>query len=89
MQVEKGKLHGCIDVGLSVMAIKKKAKCIDLDAEENIYHLKVSHQLWYFTDLRMFCGHRKSIRLMDTVILLQFYWNILCDEGIVDLLYPK
>uniref|UniRef100_A0A9J8DAY6 Oxysterol-binding protein n=1 Tax=Cyprinus carpio carpio TaxID=630221 RepID=A0A9J8DAY6_CYPCA len=38
--VEKGKLHGCIDVGLSVMAIKKKAKCIDLDAEENIYHLK-------------------------------------------------
>lgn len=24
------------------MAIKKKAKCIDLDAEENIYHLKVN-----------------------------------------------
>uniref|UniRef100_A0A8C9XN68 Oxysterol-binding protein n=1 Tax=Sander lucioperca TaxID=283035 RepID=A0A8C9XN68_SANLU len=40
--IEKGKLHGCIDVGLSVMAIKKKAKCIDLDAEENIYHLKKS-----------------------------------------------
>lgn len=45
LQIEKGKLHGCIDVGLSVMAIKKKAKCIDLDAEENIYHLKVSQQL--------------------------------------------
>uniref|UniRef100_A0A8C1D6W5 Oxysterol-binding protein-related protein 3 n=1 Tax=Cyprinus carpio carpio TaxID=630221 RepID=A0A8C1D6W5_CYPCA len=42
--VEKGKLHGCIDVGLSVMAIKKKAKCIDLDAEENIYHLKIKSQ---------------------------------------------
>ncbi|XP_042564945.1 oxysterol-binding protein-related protein 3 isoform X2 [Clupea harengus] len=42
--MEKGKLHGCIDVGLSVMAIKKKAKCIDLDAEENIYHLKVKTQ---------------------------------------------
>ncbi|KAJ8290669.1 hypothetical protein GJAV_G00016130 [Gymnothorax javanicus] len=42
--VEKGKLHGCIDVGLSVMAIKKKAKCIDLDAEENIYHLKINSQ---------------------------------------------
>uniref|UniRef100_A0A8D3E973 Oxysterol-binding protein n=1 Tax=Scophthalmus maximus TaxID=52904 RepID=A0A8D3E973_SCOMX len=41
--IEKGKLHGCIDVGLSVMAIKKKAKCIDLDAEENIYHLKVNY----------------------------------------------
>ncbi|XP_035287262.1 oxysterol-binding protein-related protein 3 isoform X2 [Anguilla anguilla] len=42
--IEKGKLHGCIDVGLSVMAIKKKAKCIDLDAEENIYHLKINSQ---------------------------------------------
>lgn len=44
LQIEKGKLHGCIDVGLSVMAIKKKAKCIDLDAEENIYHLKVNRE---------------------------------------------
>lgn len=42
LKIEKGKLHGCIDVGLSVMAIKKKSKCIDLDAEENIYHLKVN-----------------------------------------------
>ncbi|KAJ8415902.1 hypothetical protein AAFF_G00404590 [Aldrovandia affinis] len=42
--IEKGKLHGCIDVGLSVMAIKKKARCIDLDAEENIYHLKINSQ---------------------------------------------
>ncbi|XP_034560740.1 oxysterol-binding protein-related protein 3-like isoform X4 [Notolabrus celidotus] len=38
---KKGKLHGCIDVGLSVMSIKKKAMCIDLDTEDNIYHLKV------------------------------------------------
>uniref|UniRef100_A0A8C7L8H7 Oxysterol-binding protein n=1 Tax=Oncorhynchus kisutch TaxID=8019 RepID=A0A8C7L8H7_ONCKI len=43
-QIEKGKLHGCIDVGLSVMAIKKSAQCIDLDAEENIYHLKIKSQ---------------------------------------------
>ncbi|XP_062322746.1 oxysterol-binding protein-related protein 3 isoform X1 [Osmerus eperlanus] len=42
--IQKGKLHGRIDVGLSVMAIKKKAKCIDLDAEENIYHLKINSQ---------------------------------------------
>ncbi|XP_045915336.1 oxysterol-binding protein-related protein 3-like [Micropterus dolomieu] len=39
--LKKGKLHGCIDVGLSVMSIKKKALCIDLDTEDNIYHLKV------------------------------------------------
>uniref|UniRef100_A0A1A8Q132 Oxysterol-binding protein n=1 Tax=Nothobranchius pienaari TaxID=704102 RepID=A0A1A8Q132_9TELE len=42
--IDKGKQHGCIDVGLSVMAIKKKAKCIDLDAEDNIYHLKIKSQ---------------------------------------------
>ncbi|XP_029444989.1 oxysterol-binding protein-related protein 3 isoform X2 [Rhinatrema bivittatum] len=42
--IEKGKLHGCIDVGLSVMSIKKSTKCIDLDTEEHIYHLKVKSQ---------------------------------------------
>lgn len=40
--MEKGKLHGRIDVGLSVMSVKKSTKCIDLDTEEHIYHLKVS-----------------------------------------------
>lgn len=53
-QIEKGKLHGCIDVGLSVMAIKKKAKCIDLDAEENIYHLKVHRKTDREKTLRVF-----------------------------------
>lgn len=41
LQLEKGKLRGSIDVGLSVMAIKKKSMRIDLDTEDNIYHLKV------------------------------------------------
>ena len=41
VQLQKGKIHGCIDVGLSVMSIKKKAMCVDLDTEDNIYHLKV------------------------------------------------
>lgn len=44
LQIEKGKLHGSIDVALSVMAIKKKSKRIDLDAEDNIYHLKVKDE---------------------------------------------
>uniref|UniRef100_A0A7N8XBC3 Oxysterol-binding protein n=1 Tax=Mastacembelus armatus TaxID=205130 RepID=A0A7N8XBC3_9TELE len=38
------KLHGSIDVGLSVMSIKKRARRIDLDTEEHIYHLKVKSQ---------------------------------------------
>ncbi|XP_067843725.1 oxysterol-binding protein-related protein 6 isoform X4 [Heptranchias perlo] len=40
IDIQKGKLHGSIDVGLSVMSIKKKARRIDLDTEEHIYHLK-------------------------------------------------
>lgn len=41
-QIQRGKLHGSIDVGLSVMSIKKRARRIDLDTEEHIYHLKVT-----------------------------------------------
>ena len=41
LKLKKAKLHGCIDVGLSVMSIKEKAMCIDLDTEDNIFHLKV------------------------------------------------
>uniref|UniRef100_A0A8C3KJB6 Oxysterol-binding protein n=1 Tax=Calidris pygmaea TaxID=425635 RepID=A0A8C3KJB6_9CHAR len=41
IDIQKGKVHGSIDVGLSVMSIKKKARRIDLDTEEHIYHLKV------------------------------------------------
>ncbi|NWW76699.1 OSBL7 protein, partial [Climacteris rufus] len=39
--VLKGKLHGAIDVRQSVMSVNKKAQRVDLDTEDNIYHLKV------------------------------------------------
>uniref|UniRef100_A0A670I3N0 Oxysterol-binding protein n=1 Tax=Podarcis muralis TaxID=64176 RepID=A0A670I3N0_PODMU len=42
--IDVRKVHGSIDVGLSVMSIKKKARRIDLDTEEHIYHLKVKSQ---------------------------------------------
>ncbi|OWK51092.1 Oxysterol-binding protein-related protein 7 [Lonchura striata] len=38
--VLKGKLHGAIDVRQSVMSVNKKAQRVDLDTEDNIYHLK-------------------------------------------------
>ncbi|XP_059583230.1 oxysterol-binding protein-related protein 6 isoform X2 [Alligator mississippiensis] len=44
IDIQKGKVHGSIDIGLSVMSIKKKARRIDLDTEEHIYHLKVKSQ---------------------------------------------
>uniref|UniRef100_UPI00358F47A9 oxysterol-binding protein-related protein 6-like n=2 Tax=Myxine glutinosa TaxID=7769 RepID=UPI00358F47A9 len=42
MELQRGKIHGSMDVGLSVMSVKRKAGCIDLDDEENIYHLKIT-----------------------------------------------
>ncbi|XP_066531334.1 oxysterol-binding protein-related protein 3a [Hoplias malabaricus] len=42
--LKKGKLRGRVDIGLSVMSIKKKAMCIDLDTGDSIYHLKVKSQ---------------------------------------------
>uniref|UniRef100_A0A3P9LFL2 Oxysterol-binding protein n=1 Tax=Oryzias latipes TaxID=8090 RepID=A0A3P9LFL2_ORYLA len=48
IDTQKGKLHGSIDVGLSVMSIKKRARRIDLDTEEHIYHLKVTSEGQFF-----------------------------------------
>lgn len=44
LQIQRGKLHGSLDVSLAVMSINKKAKRIDLDAGDNLYHLKVTTQ---------------------------------------------
>uniref|UniRef100_A0A8C6U8N7 Oxysterol-binding protein n=1 Tax=Neogobius melanostomus TaxID=47308 RepID=A0A8C6U8N7_9GOBI len=37
----RGKLHGSMDVSRAVMSINKKLQRIDLDAGDNIYHVKV------------------------------------------------
>uniref|UniRef100_A0A8C4NG91 Oxysterol-binding protein n=1 Tax=Eptatretus burgeri TaxID=7764 RepID=A0A8C4NG91_EPTBU len=42
MELQRGKIHGSMDIGPSVMSVKRKAGCIDLDDEENIYHLKIT-----------------------------------------------
>ncbi|XP_029363672.1 oxysterol-binding protein-related protein 7-like isoform X2 [Echeneis naucrates] len=38
--IQRGKLHGSLDVSVAVMSINKKSKRIDLDAGDNLYHLK-------------------------------------------------
>uniref|UniRef100_A0A4W6C8C9 Oxysterol-binding protein n=1 Tax=Lates calcarifer TaxID=8187 RepID=A0A4W6C8C9_LATCA len=43
--IQRGKLHGSLDVSLAVMSINKKAKRIDLDAGDSLYHLKVSYMI--------------------------------------------
>lgn len=67
-QLKKGKLHGCIDVGLSVMSVKKKAMCIDLDTEDNIYHLKVTLEAQIgFVWLQYECQRHLSLSQRCTV----------------------
>ena len=39
--IARGKTHGSVDIGLSVISTKAKRKRLDIDAEEFIYHLKV------------------------------------------------
>ncbi|KAG0422110.1 hypothetical protein HPB47_002032 [Ixodes persulcatus] len=43
-QMAKGKNHGSVDLGLSVISTKGKGRRVDIDAEEFIYHLKVKNQ---------------------------------------------
>uniref|UniRef100_A0A8C2WX16 PH domain-containing protein n=1 Tax=Cyclopterus lumpus TaxID=8103 RepID=A0A8C2WX16_CYCLU len=46
--LQRGKLHGSLDVSLAVMSINKKTKGLDLDAGDSIYHLKAkSHDIFY------------------------------------------
>uniref|UniRef100_A0A8C8R7F4 Oxysterol-binding protein n=1 Tax=Pelusios castaneus TaxID=367368 RepID=A0A8C8R7F4_9SAUR len=56
--VLKGKLHGSIDVRLSVMSINKKAQRVDLDTEENIYHLKIKSPEVFNSWVAKLCSHR-------------------------------
>uniref|UniRef100_A0A9L0SEF8 Oxysterol-binding protein n=1 Tax=Equus caballus TaxID=9796 RepID=A0A9L0SEF8_HORSE len=62
-KITKGKLHGSIDVRLSVMSINKKAQRIDLDTEDNIYHLKIKSQDLFQSWVAQLRAHRLAQRL--------------------------
>ncbi|KAL0597633.1 Oxysterol-binding protein-related protein 7 [Plecturocebus cupreus] len=61
--ITKGKLHGSINVRLSVMSINKKAQRIDLDTEDNIYHLKIKSQDLFQSWVSQLRAHRLAHRL--------------------------
>ncbi|XP_049834429.1 oxysterol-binding protein-related protein 3-like isoform X1 [Schistocerca gregaria] len=42
--IARGKIHGSVDIGLSVISTKEKRRRLDIDAEEFIYHLKAKTQ---------------------------------------------
>ncbi|NXR86866.1 OSBL7 protein, partial [Hypocryptadius cinnamomeus] len=55
--VLKGKLHGAIDVRQSVMSVNKKAQRVDLDTEDNIYHLKIKSPEVFSSWVSSLCSH--------------------------------
>ncbi|XP_051496281.1 oxysterol-binding protein-related protein 7 isoform X2 [Apus apus] len=58
--VLKGKLHGAIDIRQSVMSINKKAQRVDLDTEENIYHLKIKSPELFASWVSSLCSHHRG-----------------------------
>lgn len=54
----KGKIHGSVDVGLSVISTKRNSKRIDIDAEEFIYHIKVKNRIQFMHWVAMLRHHR-------------------------------
>ncbi|XP_054254775.1 oxysterol-binding protein-related protein 7 [Indicator indicator] len=60
--VLKGKLHGAIDIRQSVMSLNKKAQRVDLDTEENIYHLKIKSPELFASWVSSLCSHHQGER---------------------------
>ncbi|KAM4716932.1 oxysterol-binding protein-related protein 6-like isoform 2-T2 [Anableps anableps] len=56
--IQKGKLHGSLDVSMAVMSVNKKAKRIDLDAGDNLYHLKAKSSDIFYIWLTKLGAHR-------------------------------
>jgi hypothetical protein len=64
--VARGKIHGSVDIGLSVISTKAKRKRLDIDAEEFIYHLKVSvlFVLWFLAANNLIHGAAVLLRIV-------------------------
>lgn len=56
--ISKGKIHGSVDIGLSVITTKRKRKRIDIDAEEFIYHLKAKSEDTFTSWVQQLTTHR-------------------------------
>lgn len=56
--IAKGKMHGTLDIGLSVISTKQKRRRIDIDAEEFIYHIKTKSDDVFNNWVRQLTAHR-------------------------------
>lgn len=57
-EINKGKIHGSLDIGLSVISTKSKRRRIDIDAEEFIYHLKAKTEEAFGSWVHQLTAHR-------------------------------
>lgn len=57
-EISKGKIHGSLDIGLSVISTKVKRRRIDIDAEEFIYHLKAKSDEVFTNWVQQLTAHR-------------------------------
>ncbi|CAH0551457.1 unnamed protein product [Brassicogethes aeneus] len=57
-EINKGKIHGSLDIGLSVISTKVKRRRIDIDAEEFIYHLKAKTDDAFTSWVQQLTAHR-------------------------------
>ncbi|XP_057270608.1 oxysterol-binding protein-related protein 7 isoform X4 [Pezoporus wallicus] len=80
-QVLKGKLHGAIDVRLSVMSVNKKAQRVDLDTEENIYHLKIKSPELFSSWVSSLCSHHQGERGDPAGPNMQGQWTRILPSG--------
>uniref|UniRef100_A0A8B9FBU6 Oxysterol-binding protein n=1 Tax=Amazona collaria TaxID=241587 RepID=A0A8B9FBU6_9PSIT len=80
-QVLKGKLHGAIDVRLSVMSVNKKAQRVDLDTEENIYHLKIKSPELFSSWVSSLCSHHQGEKGGPAGTNTQGQWTRILPSG--------
>ncbi|KAJ8926088.1 hypothetical protein NQ315_009945 [Exocentrus adspersus] len=57
-EINKGKIHGSLDIGLSVISTKQRRRRIDIDAEEFIYHLKAKNDDAFGSWVQQLTAHR-------------------------------
>jgi hypothetical protein len=55
-QIARGKYHGLIDIGLAVITYKAGGCRIDIDAEEQVYHVKVESTKHFISSQCHFSG---------------------------------
>ncbi|XP_035704226.1 oxysterol-binding protein-related protein 6 isoform X2 [Folsomia candida] len=56
--IARGKIHGSLDTGLSVITTKPRDGRVDIDAEDCIYHLKIKPKETYMEWLEQLKQHR-------------------------------